>query len=168
VSASSAAALALGGDLAAFPEVREPVAQKRRGSAPRAAVAPSSGAPRILVVDDDECMRGLLRLHLANAGYEVETAEDAVIAMKSIMRRPPELTIVDVDMPYMDGLEFVQALRSDANFSGLPIMFLTARTDVEERTRALGALACLTKPLLAPTLIAAVAAALPGERFAIG
>ena len=113
-------------------------------------------------------MRGLLHLHLANAGYEVETAEDAVVAMKSIMRRPPELMIVDVDMPYMDGLEFVQTVRNDEKFSRLPVMFLTSRTDIEARTRALGALAYLTKPLLAPELIAAVAAALPNGRFAIG
>jgi DNA-binding response OmpR family regulator len=168
MAASSTAGLALDSDLPAFPEVQEPVAHKRRGVAPRVAVVPSSGAPRILVVDDDECMRGLLRLHLVNAGYEVETVEDAVIAMKSIMRRPPELAIIDVDMPYMNGLEFVQALRSDAAYSGLPVIFVTARTDVEERTRALGALAYLTKPLLAPKLIAAVAAALPNGRFAIG
>lgn len=113
-------------------------------------------------------MRGLLHLHLANAGYEVETAEDAVDALKSIMRRPPELMIVDVDMPYWNGLEFVQAVRSDENFSRLPIMFLTARTDVDDRIRALGALACLTKPLLAPDLLAAIAKALPNGRFAIG
>jgi DNA-binding response OmpR family regulator len=168
VTASSAAALALDGDLAPLQEVLEPASQKRQSGAPRVALLPQSEPPRILVVDDDECMRGLLRLHLANAGYLVETAEDAVVAMKSVMRRPPELMIVDVDMPYMNGLEFVQALRSDANFSELPVMFLTARTDVEDRTRALGALACLTKPLLAPKLIATVAAALPNGRFAIG
>lgn len=168
MSASSTAGLALDSDLPAFPEVQEPVLHARRAGAPRVAAVPSSGAPRILVVDDDECMRELLRLHLKNAGYEVEIAEDAVIAMKSILRRAPELAIVDVDMPYMNGLEFVQALRSDAAYSGLPVIFLTARPDVEERTRALGALAYLTKPLLAPKLIAVVAAALPNGRFAIG
>ena len=113
-------------------------------------------------------MRGLLRLHLVNAGYEVDTAEDAAVALKAIMRRLPELMIVDVDMPYMDGLEFVQAVRSDENFSRLPVMFLTSRTDVDERTRALGALACLAKPLLAPDLLAAIAEVLPNGRFAIG
>ena len=129
---------------------------------------PPSDALRILVVDDDKCMRGLLHLHLTNAGYDVETAEDAVVAMKSILRRPPELMIVDVDMPYMDGLEFVRAVRSDPDFSRLPVMFLTARTDVDEPTRALGAVACLTKPLPAPDLIAAIAEALPNGCFAIG
>lgn len=129
---------------------------------------PPAVPPRILVVDHDECMRGLLHLHLSNAGYEVETAEDAIVAMKSIMRRPPNLMIVDVDMPYMNGLDFVHALKSDSNFSRIAVMFLTARTDVEDRGRALGALACLTKPLLAPKLISAVAASIPNGRFAIG
>src|SRR5688500_5782233 len=148
MSASSTAGLALDGDLPAFPEMQEPVAHKRRAGAPRVAVVPASGAPRILGVDDDECRRGLLRRHLVSAGVGVEAAEEEVVAMKSGMRGRPELAIVAVDMPYMTGLEFVSALRSDAAYTGLPVIFLTARTDVEERARALGALAYLTKPLL--------------------
>ena len=125
-------------------------------------------APRILVVDGNACMRGLLRLHLANAGYQVDTAEDAVVALKSIMRRPPELVIVDVDMPYLSGLEFVGAMRSDPRFSAIAVLFLTTRSDMDEQARNLGAIACLQKPLLAPELIATVAAALPTGRVAIG
>lgn len=140
-------------------------------AAPRETVAPrvapgTADTSRILVVDDDECMRELVRLHLANAGYDVETAEDSVVALKSIMRCPPELVIADVNMPYMNGLDFVSALKSDANFRHIPVMFLT--TDVDERARSLGALACLRKPLLAPELISAVAAVVPNGRFAIG
>jgi DNA-binding response OmpR family regulator len=138
-----------------------------RATAPATVLSPGN-APRILVVDGNACMRGLLRLHLANAGYEVDTAEDAVVALKSIMRRPPELMIVDVDMPYLNGLEFVGAIRSDPRFSAIAVMFLTIRSDLDEQARSLGALACLQKPLLAPELIATVAAALPNGRVAIG
>jgi CheY-like chemotaxis protein len=123
---------------------------------------------RILVVDDDECMAELVRLHLTNAGYEVETAEDAVVALKSIMRRAPALVIVDVNMPYLNGLDFVGALKGDPAFRHIAVMFLTARTDVDERARELGALACLKKPLLAPQLITAVAAVVPAARFPVG
>ena len=133
--------------------------------APRVAVP---DRPRILVVDDDECMRELARLHLSNAGYEVETAADAVIALRAIMRRPPALVIADVDMPYLNGLEFVRALRSDSRYAKIPVVFLTVRTDVDQRVRELGTLACLHKPLLAPQLLCAVAAALPNGKIALG
>lgn len=146
-----------------------PAAPKARAEIPRAPrVAVLPDLPRILVVDDDECMRELVRLHLSNAGYEVETAADAVIALRAMMRRPPALMIVDVDMPYMNGLELVEALRSDSLYTQIRVMFLTARTDVDQRARELGALACLHKPLLAPQLLAAVAAALPDGKVVLG
>lgn len=150
----------------AVPQVSATPARTDQRPAPRVAVLPD--LPRILVVDDDECMRELVRLHLSNAGYEVETAADAVIALRAIMRRPPALLIADVDMPYMNGLELVDALRSDSLYAKLRVMFLTVRTDVDQRARELGALACLHKPLLAPQLLSAVAAALPNGKIVLG
>jgi len=138
------------------------------GLQPRMAIIPPASSPRILVVHHDACMRGLLRLHLMNAGYEVETAEDAVVALRSIMRRPPELAVVDADMPYLSGLEFVNAVKSDPALSPVAVMFLTARNDLDEHARRVGALACLQEPFLAPQLISAIAAALPNGRIAIG
>ena len=140
---------------------------EHRPSTVSPAVPAHAATGRVLVVDDDECMGELVRLHLTNAGYEVETAEDAVIALKSIMRRAPALVIADVNMPYLNGLDFVGALKGDPAFRHIPVMFLTTRTDVDERAREVGALACLRKPLLAPQLIAAVAAVVPGGRFPI-
>ena len=125
-------------------------------------------ARKILVVDDDQCMRELLRIHLSNAGYEVVLAEDAVMALKLLMRSPPSLLLVDVDMPFMDGLEFVGAVRSDPASSHIPVIFLTARTDVHQATAKLGAAACLTKPLLANGLFRAVNDILPAGRVPIG
>src|ERR671925_19739 len=58
-------------------------------------------APRILIIDDSGYMRDLLRLHLKAAGYEVELAEDAVVAGHSILRAVPDLIICDVDMPLL-------------------------------------------------------------------
>ena len=125
-----------------------------------------SGAPSILVVDDDECMRELVYLHLSNAGYKVTTAEDAVVALKLLLHRRPHLMVVDVDMPYMNGLEFVGAVKGDPLYRGIPVLFLTARHDVDEEAQKLGVLACLKKPLLASLLLSSVAAALPGHRLA--
>ena len=112
---------------------------------------------KILVMDDDECMRELLRLHLANAGYDVVLAEDAIEAGKLILKWQPDLLLADVEMPYMNGLEFVQAVKSDPMTSSLPVIFLTCKTDAEQRARELGAAAFLMKPLRADQLLATVA-----------
>lgn len=121
----------------------------------------------MLVVDDDECMRELVYLHLSNAGYNVTTAEDAVAALKCLLRRPPRLMIIDVDMPYMSGLEFVETVKADPHTRDVAVLFLTARTDIDDAAKARGALGCLRKPILAPQLLAAVAAAVPAERIAL-
>lgn len=117
--------------------------------------------PRIVAVDDDALMRELLRLHLSNAGYDVVAAEDAVVAMKCILSRRPDLLIVDVEMPYMNGFEFIAAIKADAHFRDVPVLVLTARTDVDEAAKKCGALACLKKPILLSDLVSALGALLP-------
>jgi DNA-binding response OmpR family regulator len=119
---------------------------------------------KILVVDDDESIRELLRLHLANAGYEVELADDAVTAGRALLRSPPDLVLVDVDMPFMDGYEFVSLLKSDALTMHIPVIFLTAAEHGRSRGYELGAVAYLTKPLLVNQLLAAVAKHVPEGR----
>jgi len=121
-------------------------------------------AAKILVVDDDESMRELLRLHLRNAGYEVELAEDAVIAGTIALNDPPDLMIVDVEMPYMDGFELVAMLKADAATRQIPVMFLTVREDGREIGKQLGANAYLTKPVVLQQLLAAVAKCVPAGR----
>lgn len=111
----------------------------------------------ILVMDDDECMRGLLRLHLCNAGYEVLVAEDVVEAGHMLLERHPDLILADVEMPFMDGLEFVQAVKADRATSSVPVIFVTGRVEAEAQAKKLGAAAFLTKPLLVPELLSAVA-----------
>jgi diguanylate cyclase (GGDEF)-like protein len=112
---------------------------------------------KILVVDDDESMRALVRLHLANAGYDVVLAEDAVVAGHLALRDPPDLIIADVEMPYMDGFQFVEALKSDPVVSEIPVIFLTVRADGESRAQQLGAAGYLAKPLVVDRLLSLVA-----------
>lgn len=57
-------------------------------------------------MDDDPGMREMLRVHLCNAGYFVSMAEDAVVAGRLMLTMPPDLLIIDVEMPYLDGIEF--------------------------------------------------------------
>src|SRR5438045_7347142 len=96
-------------------------------------------AATILVVDDDESMRDLLRLHLTSAGYAVQVAEDAIAAGYLVLRSPPDLIISDVNMPHMDGFEFIAALKADKAVSRIPVIFLTSVEDGDHRGRELGA-----------------------------
>lgn len=114
---------------------------------------------KILVVDDAKSIRDTMRLALVNAGYEVILAEDAVVAGRIVLEQQPDLMVVDVNMPYMDGYELVGALKGDAETRDIPVVFLSASHDVEERASDLGAAAWLHKPVLADKLLAAVALA---------
>lgn len=119
---------------------------------------------RILVVEDDESMRELLRLHLSSAGYTVEVAEDAIAAGYSVLKAAPDLIVCDVAMPHMDGFELVAALRADASVSKkLPVIFLTSESEGEGRARDLGG-EFLEKPIRLEELLAAVSRHLPLPR----
>jgi DNA-binding response OmpR family regulator len=122
------------------------------------------GPPRILVVEDEESMRELLRLHLSSAGYNVEVAEDAIAAGYSVLKAAPDLLICDVAMPHMDGFELVAALRADTAVSSkLPVIFLTAESEADERARELGG-EFLEKPIRLEELLKAVSRHLPLPR----
>lgn len=119
--------------------------------------APGAGARTILVVDGDECVRELLDLHLSGAGYRVVTAKDALAAVRFVLREPPDLIIGDVNMKYLDGLEFLAALRDDGRTRHVPVIFLTGSDARVERALGLGAQAYLTRPVLAGRLLRVVA-----------
>jgi CheY-like chemotaxis protein len=111
---------------------------------------------RIVVIDDDTVMRTLLDMHLRNAGYEVFAAEDAVDGGHLIIRTLPDLIICDVDMPYLNGYDFVAALKTHDTTRDIPIVFLTADEDLDGLTTRLGAVAHLTKPVRAERLLEVV------------
>ncbi len=125
-------------------------------------------AARILVVDDDENIRDLLRLHLTSAGYEVEVATDAIAAGYKILKSPPDLIITDVSMPHMDGFEFVAALKADTTLPRIPVIFLTSVEDGDSRGRELGAVGYITKPVRSDRLLSLVAQHVPGGAIPIG
>ncbi|HEY5899810.1 MAG TPA: response regulator [Burkholderiales bacterium] len=125
-------------------------------------------AANILVVDDDESMRDLLRLHLSAAGYEVQVAEDAIAAGYMVLKRPPDLIISDVNMPHMDGFEFIAALKADKTLPEIPVIFLTSHEEGDHRGKALGAVGYVTKPVMADKLLRLVARHVSGGRTPIG
>jgi CheY-like chemotaxis protein len=105
--------------------------------------------PSILVVDDNIDNLDLTRLLLEVEGYEVWTAEDAVQALAILQRIRPDLILMDVQMPEIDGLELTRRLRKDEAWEEVPIIALTAyamRGD-EEKARSAGCNGYITKPI---------------------
>src|SRR5690349_9977556 len=108
--------------------------------------ASRAGKAKIAVIDDDRFIRYLLDLHLRKAGYEVFAAEDAVAAGRVIVQNTPDLILCDLDMPFMNGYEFVTALRTDPTTRHIPVIFLTVSKTLDERAKPLGA-GHLVKPV---------------------
>lgn len=107
------------------------------------------GAARILVVDDLEANCQLLASLLTRAGYQtIETETDPAAALASVRADPPDLILVDVHMPAIDGIEFVRTVRADLPDAFLPIVVVTADVGSSVRREALdaGATDFLTKP----------------------
>src|SRR5436853_5148436 len=119
-------------------------------------------AATILVVDDDPNMRELLQMHLTSAGYTVHVAKDAIEAGYLVLRSPPDLIISDVNMPHLDGFEFISALKADKTVPNVPVIFLTTEEEGEDRGRGLGAVGYVKKPILIAKLLSVVAQHVPG------
>ncbi|CAB4674618.1 unannotated protein [freshwater metagenome] len=117
-------------------------------------------APRILIADDDRAIRDALERAIGLEGYEVELVNDGVAALEAVARSAPDLLILDVMMPSLDGLGVCRALRNQGNRT--PILILTARTEVSDRVSGLdaGADDYLPKPFALDELLARMRALL--------
>lgn len=112
--------------------------------------------PSILVVEDDESMRELLSLHLRNAGYRVTVAEDAVVAGRAVLTCAFDLVVADIDLPYMNGVEFAALLTADTSLPSVPIILISAHEHYRERAEAME-LTFLPKPIHKDELLETVA-----------
>ncbi|MDD1416991.1 response regulator, partial [Dolichospermum sp. ST_con] len=83
----------------------------------------------IFVVDDDEDIRELLKYNLEKSGHEVTTCENGVVCLERIKTRKPDLILLDVMMPEMDGIEVCENLKSSQENNDILICFLTARNE---------------------------------------
>jgi DNA-binding response OmpR family regulator len=121
------------------------------------AAAPATGTrPRnILVIDDDLTIRELLRLHLGSAGFTVAVADDALVARRMLVGCTPDLLVVDIDMPQLNGLDFVTAFYADPYAQHIPVLFITASEELAQKAEALDA-DCLRKPFYRQVLLEAV------------
>jgi two-component system response regulator MprA len=124
----------------------------------------ASARHRVLVVDDDPKILSLLRRGLTFEGYQVSTAEDGLGALTAARDEPPDLVVLDVMMPGLDGLEVCRRLRAGAE--DVPILMLTARDTVPDRVAGLdaGADDYLVKPFAFDELLARVRALLRRSR----
>jgi two-component system, OmpR family, response regulator MprA len=122
--------------------------------------APAVPKPRVLVVDDDKAVRESLRRSLEFNGYDVSMASDGAEALAGIAVANPDVVVMDVMMPRLDGLEATKALRKAGN--DVPIIVLTARDAVGDRVEGLdaGADDYLTKPFALQELLARLRALL--------
>ncbi len=116
--------------------------------------------PRVLVVDDDRAVRDSLRRSLEFNGYDVVLASDGAEALVAVGARHPDVVVIDVMMPRLDGIETTRALRAAGN--DVPVLVLTARDAVGDRVEGLdaGADDYLTKPFALEELLARLRALL--------
>jgi two-component system cell cycle response regulator DivK len=103
---------------------------------------------RVLIADDFADTRRLTRLILEKNGYEVDEASDGFEAVKMAVKHPPDIILMDLAMPVMDGIQATQAIRQHIELSGIPILAVTAYGDFySERARDAGCNDVIQKPL---------------------
>lgn len=110
---------------------------------------PSPPGARILIVDDEPDNRELLQIVLNWEGFVTETAASGVEALVSATKHPPDLMLLDLMMPGLDGCQVIAELRRNPRTQGIPVMIISATSDGVARTRTLaaGAEAFVTKPI---------------------
>ena len=124
-------------------DVRRPVRAERGSNAGGG----KTGGHRVLIVDDEDSIRLICRINFTVSGWECLEAVDGEEALEQIRLEQPDIVLLDVMMPKLDGWSVAERLADGS--SGVPIVFLTARAEQRDRERAnkLGAVGYLTKPL---------------------
>jgi two-component system, OmpR family, response regulator MtrA len=119
--------------------------------------------PLVLIADDDADILSLVRAVLERAGNEVVSVGDGAQALASVTERKPDLAVLDISMPEVDGLEVLRRLRADSATSELPVVLLSARAQEADVKRGfeLGASAYVKKPFSPRELADRVAELLP-------
>jgi two-component system chemotaxis response regulator CheY len=113
---------------------------------------------RVLTVDDSRTILAMLHHTLSNAGFEVLQAEDGQKGLEVLKSESVDVVITDINMPVMDGIEFIKQVRSTGSHSSLPILILTTETSQDKRDqgRAAGGTGWIVKPFDPEKLIAVI------------
>jgi CheY-like chemotaxis protein len=114
----------------------------------------------VLVIDDEVRDRELVGAMLAISGYEVRHAESGAHGLEQVSAAPPDVILLDVQMPGMDGYEVCRLLRRAPGTRRIPVIMITASDDpaLNRKAYAVGAQACITKPVRQDGLIATIQA----------
>jgi DNA-binding response OmpR family regulator len=134
---------------------------------------PQTGAGRVLVVDDEAAIRLVCRLNLNMAGFETIEAADGEAALELARAEKPDLILLDIMLPSVDGFEVAEALMSAEDTRGIPVVFITARSERadEERGYDVGGVGFVTKPFdpdaLGETVRTTIERVRGGERDAL-
>ena len=129
----------------------------------------SSPTTRVLVVEDDPDIAMLLARSLARAGFAVDQISSGADVLPTLRRGQPDLLLLDLMLPGLDGLEICRALRADPSTAALPIIMLTARAEESDRIVGLelGADDYITKPFSPSELVARIRAVMRRTRPAV-
>jgi two-component system, chemotaxis family, chemotaxis protein CheY len=113
---------------------------------------------RIMTADDSPSMRQMVSFTLKEAGYEVIEAEDGQVALQKLKTEKADMLITDLNMPKMDGLQLIKALREIPDYKFIPIIMLTTESDENKKKagKDAGATGWLVKPFNPPQLTAVV------------
>ena len=112
----------------------------------------------VLNVDDSRTMREMLRMALVEAGFRVIQAEDGVHGLEVLANDRPDVIVTDINMPRMDGFGFIEEVRGDPAYRGVPILVLTTESDDAKKMRArmAGATGWIVKPFNPVKLVDAI------------
>ena len=118
----------------------------------------NKGAEKILVVDDEKYILRIVKFNLRRYGYEVLTAQNGEEALKVTFDKRPDLILLDIMMPVMDGIEVCKQLKEREDTSQIPIVFLTARekTKYKEILKTLNIAGYITKPFSTSFLLSTI------------
>jgi len=123
---------------AVAPTVLESAAPQAEGPIePVAEVVAARPNPLVMVVDDSLTVRKITSRMLTREGYEVATAKDGVDGLKQLQDIHPDIILLDIEMPRMDGFEFARNVRADARMGKIPIIMITSRTADKHRNHAM-------------------------------
>ena len=111
--------------------------------------------PKVTIVDDDRDTREMLSFALESEGFEVNAAANGLRLISSLQLKRPDVILMDVNMSWIDGFELCKAVKKNEQFRDIPVVFISGRSDAEDRRRGLeaGAADYLVKPLDLTALI---------------
>jgi CheY-like chemotaxis protein len=124
---------------------------------------PEMEPPVVLVVDDNEDSRIIYGSTLRHVGYEVRTANDGLQALESASRYAPDLILLDISMPLMDGMEALERLKRDPRTAGIPVVAVSARVGRDQHAEVLqaGFREVLLKPITPAQVLESVRRIVP-------